>query len=374
MSPPRPRSKSPIGLPPNLYPAGANAWRYKRPDDGTWHGMGTDKARAIAAAKQLNSLLMTGSDLVGSVLGSGMTVREFIETIYEPIVAERALAKNSRGNYKVRLGQIKSGIGDKICDQVTLKDCSELLDSFTPRSSNQLRTRLIDVMRYIVAKGMAPQNLAELTIEKTEKKERKRHTVAGLAAIRAASPPWLQNAIDLSLITTQARNEIIQMKFTDVRDGRLHVVRAKTQRATDAAYNSMKITPQLAAAIQRCRDDVASPFLIHRRPDRLDAKQRKQKEHWTQVTGKYLSDEFKAARDSANPYPNYTTEQQPGFHEIRALALHLYKKAKKAPEERQKLASHANQQQTAEYEAGHEDIVWTESDPDLDISQFTGGM
>ena len=44
----------------------------------------------------------------------------------------------------------------------------------------------------------------------------------------------------------------------------------------------------------------------------------------------------------------------PGFHEARALSLHLYKKAGK------------------DGQRDHEEIIWSEVIPDLNISEITG--
>ncbi|AHZ72766.1 hypothetical protein OU5_5687 [Pseudomonas mandelii JR-1] len=59
----------------------------------------------------------------------------------------------------------------------------------------------------------------------------------------------------------------------------------------------------------------------------------------------------------------------PGFHEVRALSLHLYKKAGK---DGQKIAGHASESMTKNHLRDHEEIVWSKAIPDLDISEFTG--
>ncbi|VVN65176.1 hypothetical protein PS726_00044 [Pseudomonas fluorescens] len=48
----------------------------------------------------------------------------------------------------------------------------------------------------------------------------------------------------------------------------------------------------------------------------------------------------------------------PGFHEVRALSLHLYKKAGK---DGQKIAGHASEGMTKNYLRDHEKIVWSEA-------------
>lgn len=60
---PRKRSPANRDLPPNLY-ANGNGYKYRRPDNRKEAWMGVDKAKAIAAAKKLNALLVKGGDLV----------------------------------------------------------------------------------------------------------------------------------------------------------------------------------------------------------------------------------------------------------------------------------------------------------------------
>ena len=224
---------------------------------------------------------------------------------------------------------------------------------------------MVDVFNYAVAKGLTPDNPAAATIPRKEKKKCKRHTMQGLLAIRAAAPQWLQNAIDIALITGQRREDIVTMKFEHIRDGYLYIIQDKTMRSSNAGYLRIQITPQLREVIARCRDDIVSPFLIHRRPDRLDTRQRDAKVHWTCIEESYLSHKFQDARTLANPSP----EQQPGFHEIRALVEHLYKRAGLNA---QQILGHASEKTTKNYDRDHHDIVWTEVCPAVEIKEIAG--
>ncbi len=87
------------------------------------------------------------------------------------------------------------------------------------------------------------------------------------------------------------------------------------------------------------------------------------------MDNRYLTRAFKEARDAAKCYAHLSDEQMPGFHELRALSLHLYKKAGK---DGQKIAGHASGKMTRNYEADHDEVVWSEAVPDLDISKITG--
>ncbi len=67
----------------------------------------------------------------------------------------------------------------------------------------------------------------------------------------------------------------------------------------------------------------------------------------------------------ANPYPDLAMNEQPGFHQGRALGIYLIQKQTK--EYPQQLAGHANLEMTENYGKGHEDIVWQEATPTLDV-------
>nr|WP_024308557.1 tyrosine-type recombinase/integrase [Pseudomonas sp. P818] len=368
---PRPRNKANKGLPQNLYlDARRGTYRYRRPTDGVWFPFGSDRAKAVDAAKQLNLEFMRGADLVHKVQGVASDLfSEFLDTYERDILPPRELAKGTLDLYAVRFRQFRRAFEGLAVDQITIRMVAELLDSLTPRAANQARALLIDVFNHAASKGLCPDNPAASTIAKIEKKQRKRHTVEGVRAIREKAPAWLQNAIDLALITAQRRTDILSMRFDDVRDGYLYVVQQKTSKASDAAWIRFKVTPQLQAVLSRCRDNVPSPFLIHRRPDRKRQKQAEQKEHWTKIEERYLTRAFKEAREAAGCYANWADEEQPGFHEIRALSLHLYKKAGK---DGQRIAGHASEEMTKNYQRDHADVVWSDAIPDLDITDIAG--
>lgn len=366
---PRPRNKANKGLPMNLYFDGRRGtYRYRRPTDGKWFQFGADRGRAIDAAQQLNMTFLRGGDLVSAVLDEhSITLGAFLNDYESKVLPQRELAQATLDLYKVRFKQIRAVLGEKVIDRITIRMVAEFLEPLTARAANQARALLADVFTHAAAKGLCPDNPAASTIPKIEKKQRKRHTIDGLTAIRAKAPLWLQNAIDLALITAQRRGDILDMKFEDARDGFLFVVQNKTAKAADAGWLKLKVTSSLQAVLTRCRDDVLSPYLIHRRPERK--KKREGKDHWTKVDERFLTRAFKDAREAAGCYKGWKEEELPGFHEIRALSLHLYKRAGK---DGQKIAGHASEEMTRNYQRDHADVVWSEAEADLDISEIAG--
>jgi integrase len=370
----RPRQKSNLDLPPNLYRADNAGFRYRRPDNGTWHGMGSDKAKAVAAAKKLNSLLVAAPlDLVATVMGEIPTFGKFSAHYQNEVLPTRNLAPKTLKQYAMRIKQA-NGWWEKITiDSITLKMVSDKLDTLTDISSNEMRNKLIDIFAHAIAKGLCPDNPVVLTLPKKTKKSRKRLTLDGLTAIRSICEPWLQNAIDLALLTTQRRSDILKLKWKDIRDGWMYIAQEKTTESSDdefeeltgAGYIRIKIDSEIQAVLDRCKsDNILSPFVVHRRPKRIDPRFNKDREHWTQIDLNYLTREFSRARDKVNPYPNLTSKQQPSFHEIRALSIHLYKQMGRDP---QALAGHANPEMTEVYAVGHGNIVWNDVEVGLKL-------
>src|SRR5690554_3641711 len=109
-----------------------------------------------------------------------------------------------------------------------------------------------------MSRGIRHDNPAAAILKRREKKARARLTKAQFDAIRALCEPWMQNAMDLALVTLQRRGDVARMKFDDVKDGRLHVVQEKTEKY-DAGYLAITVSPTLSKIIKRCRDDIASP-------------------------------------------------------------------------------------------------------------------
>jgi integrase len=193
-------------------------------------------------------------------------------------------------------------------------------------------------------------------------KQRQRLTEDAYRAIWKVAAPWLRNAMDLSLLTLLRREDIVSLRFADVRDGALWVVPGKTEGTTGVRLK-IAVAGDLADVLARCRDDVLSPFLIHRfpekaRPQRLRAREC---EHHTQVLPEQLSRAFADAREQAG----VGGEDPPTFHEIRSLGGALLREQQTCTVAQvQALMAHSDAAMTAHYLGGHE-RPWTEIAPAL---------
>ncbi len=215
---PRPRKTANKSLPQNLhFDARRGTCRYRRPTDGKFFPFGSDRLKAIDAAKQLNLEFMRGADLIVAVMGNlSESFAGFLDIYERDVLPPRELAKGTLGLYAVHFRHFRKNFDGKAVDQITIRMIAEMLDALTPRTANQCRALPIDIFNHAAAKGLCPDNPAASTISRIEKKQRKRHTIDGLKAIREKSPTWLQNAIDLALITAQRRTDILNMRFDGV--------------------------------------------------------------------------------------------------------------------------------------------------------------
>jgi integrase len=270
------------------------------PVTGKFHGMGADKAKAISAARKLNDLLMPSSDLVSNVIGE-VTFGEFAQKFLSEKRRKdgRPLSANSIKSYKNSLNRCTKW--DRVAlSSITLFMVNELLDSIPASVSIETRSLLRQLFDLAISKGLIVDNPAAQTIKRLRVKQRKRHTLEGLTAIRNVSPDWLKNAIDLAMLTTQRRVDIVNMKWTDIYDGYLHIAQEKTtddpeddfELLEGAGYVRIKINAELQRVLDRCKDHVLSPFIIHRVPKGKIKNRDQSKEHWTKIETGFLSREF----------------------------------------------------------------------------------
>lgn len=363
----RSRHKGNKDIPANLYRDNGNSWRYRHPVTGKFHAMGTDRNKAFQAARKLNALLIVEEDIFAKVAGRTVNFQIFSEQYLAEKRRKdgRPISENTRHTYQVQLNRLWKVWGNKELDSITLKMVNEYLDSLTPSNSKSVRSLLCNIFDVAVSKGLCPDNPARITLSRYVPKQRKRHTVEGLRIIRSHSPLWLQNAIDLSLLTTQRRSDIVKIRWTDIHDGYIHIAQQKTtddpmddfEVLDGSGYIRIKIDDELQQVLDRCKsDNVPSPFVIHYVPKRKVKNAKK--EHWTQILPLYLSEEFLRIVKLSNAYPKLEGRQIPTFHEIRVLAIFLHKKAGRSA---QALAGYSSVKMTEHYESGDE-IIWNDVD------------
>lgn len=360
----RPRSKARAGWPDNLYP-NRDGFKYRHPVTRKETFMGKDKARAFAAAKKLNALLIDGGDLVAKVAGTGKTVADAIQVFQADDVPGRGWKESTAAEYAIVVRRIERDIGDRELERYTVKECAEYVrQAKGARGRNTRRLVLSWIFACALQEGWMEFNPAEQTRRFTFERQRDRLTLETFTAIRKQAEPWLQNAMDLSLMTLLRREDIACARFSDQRDGNLCIVPAKTEDSTLVKL-AIKVTDDLAALIARCRDDVVSPYLVHRLPEkaRPQHKRAKDRNHHTQVLPEQITRAFKDARDKAG----IKGQNAPTFHEVRSLGGALLMTQKGwTLEQVQALMGHASTTMTKVYIEGH-DTPWQQVTPGLSL-------
>lgn len=354
---PRQRSKSRQGWPANLYP-NRDGFKYRHPitKKETW--MGTDHARAFAAAKKLNALLIPTDDLVARVITSGETVSDAIEVFRRDDVPARKWAPKTAEVYESIIRRIQGNLGQQLVADVTVKVCATFIREITDsdRARQQFRLVLGWILACAVEEGWIDINPALATRRFQHERKRTRLTLNTYREVWSHAPLWLRNAMDLSLLTLLRREDVVSLRFADVRSGYLWVIPSKTEGSTNVRLQ-IAVSGRLAELLTRCRDEVASPYLIHRLPERSKPSDQraKDRDHHTQVLPEQLSRAFARARDAAG----VNGDSPPTFHEIRSLGGALLRDSGWATERIQALMGHGNTAMTEHYLGGH-DAPWTE--------------
>lgn len=206
-------------------------------------------------------------------------------------------------------------------------------------------------------------------MRRTEEKKRQQLSLEHFMAIRRAAAPWLRTAMDLALQTTHARLEVSRIRYS-IREpkngvcgcvwleqpedgiyGTLYIHRQKVQKK-EASHVAIPIGDELKRIIDDSRDNVASPYVVHRIPER-QVKRSKEVSHPTQIAPDYLSRSCSAVRDKLGICSHLTMDKRPTFHEIRALAAHLFDRQGFDPQGRM---AHSDAKSTKIYTQNH--INW----------------
>lgn len=227
-----------------------------------------------------------------------------------------------------------------------------------------IRERLHDLFREATAHGLIPvgKNPVEAILKPTRVVTRARLTLDDYKLILEKAREdrdrrWAANAIELALVCGQRREDVVSMRFDQVKDGFLWIEQTKGKEGNKAklriplGLRLEALGVSLEDVLRRCRDNVATKNVIHFAKNTGRAKPGSTPKAGT------MSDVFAQIRDEAKiEVPAGKTP--PSFHEIRSLAARLYTEERGA-EFAQALLGHKSSSMTALYRdvRGRE---WTE--------------
>lgn len=345
--------------PPYMTPSGRDgSWFVRNPITGKKKRF-TDEALAREAAEALAAWVEKERML--RLLDAGRpTVAGLVDRWEQDRLQFMPWDTGTRRNMLAKMRRIRRELGERTVASTDRLFLEDWLSSFcrTADTFNDWRYALVLLWQVAVLRRWADVNEPDLvparsTSKKLEanRKQRERLDIDGFWEIHAAAPPWLQLAMEQSLITLQARQEICNMQHAHYRDGYLYVIRDKVSGDSDMAFIRIAITDELEAIRRRSLTlyGVASPYLVHRPPERRRREWIEGKPHWTYVNPGYLTHVFRDVRNSIDRFAAMPPAARPGFHEIRSLGARTYRKLGVAEDAIQALMTHAHKRTTQIY-------------------------
>jgi len=331
-------------LPPNLY-ENKGYYQYKHPINGKFFSLGKEKQVAIEEAQQINYALKPLNERVKEIIQYNdkkyQYFSDFIEYFKNEILPTRKLAQATIHDYHRKIPHIINELGQKSFEEINIYDIAQFLKKFPPTQSNNYRSLLAVIFKYAIAEGLINKNPADATIKKIVEIKRQRLSLEGFYAIRAHTPDWLKNTMDLALLTGQRRSDLVNLRWTDIHDGFIWIQQQKTKNRI-----KINLSEDLLTLFIKCK--ASSEFVISYNDKPVNAD--------------YLSKAFLKARNESGYFSEMN--DPPSFHEIRALNSHLQEKAGIATHETQVLLGHASEEMTKHYQERHE-VVWQEVDKDV---------
>ena len=367
----------------HLYQNSNGYYVYERPDTGERFGMGRDRYTAIAAAKELNEKLIVPSSLVEKVLGEKLDVITFsqhaqyvIERVWKQRLqlapgAKGKMSESTVGNYIGLVKTLNGEFADKpLNDSVfTVKLISAFLEKQTPNMSQMYRRVLSILFNKAIGRGYMKTNPAQMTEVAIITVARKRLSLVLFHAIREEVQPWVQNAMDLAIHLGTRVSDVSGLRWKNnllAENGvtYLQYIPNKGRNNQKLVGHRVRCEGPLLEVIKRCRDSVASEYILH-----FPLRERE----FERFTGKpldtqYLSKNFKLARNRVfkkNPELFVTEDEScpgtgkmrpmrpkelPSWHEIRSLAGSLVDAARQdAGKSAQQLFGHKDAAMTSLY-------------------------
>lgn len=288
------------------------------------------------------------------------TVSKVITSWLEERLPLEPWDESTRETYVWRMERIRTELGESLIDGLDCRALETWLAKTAKKADpfNKWRFALVLLWRFAVAQKLAKSNEPE-KIERrstsrkiaSNRKERQQLDVPGYQAIYELAEPWMRLAMDLSLLTLQSRREVCAMKHEHFRNGHLYVIRDKTAADSDMAFIRIRLTAELEALQARARtiDAIVCPYLVHRRPDRMQRRWLDGKDHWARLNEDYLTRQFAAVCERIPRFAALAERQRPTFHEIRGLGSRLHRLRGTAVEDIQALMTHSSPETTQIY-------------------------
>lgn len=342
-------------LPRNLtYRQRRKSFYWRNPLTGEEFNLGAIARRdAISQAIEANHFIESNFspvallDRLASKKEQAITFSDWLER-YEVLFKRRDLAERT---IKIRMQQfvyLRDALGSTPITDIETRHIAQFLEGYLACGKTSmavaLRSLLSDVFREAIAEGVIKHNPVTATRSPAPKVKRERLTIAEFWEIHSSAqstlPYWVSLGMELALLTGQRREDICEMKKSDVRDNRLWVIQGKT-----GSQVAIPLDLQLNAAGLMVGDVVKKCMIASQGEYLVGSDSRKAGREPGALHPDTLTKAFVAARKSSSLQ---LSDTPPTFHEIRSLSGRLYEK-EYGKEFTQKLLGHKSMKMTDKY-------------------------
>ena len=325
--------------------------------------LGSDEVEAIRTALALTAEI--DRQLAAAPALGGPRLRDEIPRFTAWRTEHRRLSAKTLQDEAQMLAKVDQAFGELTPNQLDQRAVSAFVWGFKPRMGKRVKSTFGQLLDFCKGHGaLAGDNLARNALTRRAERQRRRLELAEFWRIQAAAPPWLARSMVFALHTLLRPCDLVRIRFEDYSDGVLQVRPNKAGAGVEALPLRLQVSAELDAAIRACRDDVASPYIVHRAPARRIARDRMAREHPTQLTEDSLSRAFAEARGRAS----VGGKNPPSLVEIRALGANQYEAAGWSRAQIQSLMGHRDEATTQIYLSHHAE-QWIESPAGLALTQ-----
>lgn len=358
------------------------------------------RIEANKAGKRLNEMLMPANDIVKKVLHShesAITLNRLLENVFKDWEAKTtfrgkgALSESTVGMHKRYANILKTAtvngheLGKLPINGIGPRMLSIVLRTVTASQQVIFATVMRKIFAFAIKDALIDTNPADSVVPDDYRKSALRLTYPAFLIIREFGRPFFQRAMDLALVSLQRRSDLIRIKwrhdasdpfpcYTYTQDKKiiLHIDEWKKRNTVhrkkkdiDTNWRIDIHNMSIRDALDACRDDVASPYVLH-----FPADHRKSTIVGTPFSANFLTSEFADVRDRAMKetglfltnhhlmdhdgetiVKNPTRRQLPTWHQIRSTGTKCYEDEGKNP---QSLLGHEGKEMTEGYKRGHE--------------------
>lgn len=355
---------------PNLYRKkdkrnGKVYYQYKNQVTGKFVSLGTDKDKAIESAVKANRVIEERGLM--QILQEQKRQDEKIEREHGVLIAEFCdkllkhfevyefdkLSDSTIREKKRHLEIFRNRFSTIRIKRISVLDISALLDEYIEdgklSAAKTLRSYLSVFFKEAQYMGFVDSgfNPALSTRPVEAKVKRARITESDFSVFwkncQNGKSKHFIDSVKIAVTTGLRRSDIVNLKFSDVRDGYLHVSLGKSRGKTNLAFplemKSPLIGEALGEIISGCRRKVVSRFVVHHQNSAPRVK------IGGQVNPSSLSQSFRAIWDKSG-IETPTDKTAPTFHELRSLCVRSYGAD---TGNLQKLLGHAEQHTTEVY-------------------------